>query len=729
MRKWIVILLIFATTFMFVGCKPNNDDDDDFTSVKAQKVEIDVLKNEIEINEELTLTAVITPDNAKQDVNWSSNNPDIATVSTSGVVKGVGSGTVEITASAKTNSNIKTKIVITVVAPVVDPVSVSISGKNSVTKGSNITLTSTVLPEQASQSVLWESSNPNIASVVNGKVTGVELGSVVITATVPSHPTIKATHNVEVTEYTYVIPGDGPQSITISGEPEMIVGKTMTLSASVLPTGVSQNVIWSADNESIATVSPTGVVTAVKEGTVYITATSAVDEEVFETLKIRIKPKPFVEEYPNMEGYQIVILGSAGHTDEHYPFSNGYSSLDKSAKMQAWSEMEKNFNCTMVVNEYPPEAPWGPGRYNWMISKATLGLAEADIYISTTVWLKTLVDGGAVLDTLSYYQKYGQNMMPSAQRASSTYRDGLYTLLSGGVAGINVDQGIFYNVALIESLDLPSPAKLFNEGKWSYTDFLNYVKSAKPLLQEGQSVLSGQPNLYWAGMVNAGGVKFSDTITLQNNFDHPYAIQAASILRDIYSTVGWGTIGYDAMVTSFNEGNSIFQAAEYWFVRSNDRWPSTLWDENGLSRFGYVPFPYPDNMNKENTRTVGYGGQCYMLAAGRDFPPSVNANDIYRAFTEMTLRTRELMQEDPTFSEDNVMRQFAQRKLDDPESVEAVIFFKNDKVVFDPTYSIYPYITYLSPALQQIVVNGADFFEQIDAIKPTYFNRMLELYS
>ena len=51
-------------------------------------------------------------------------------------------------------------------------------------------------------------------------------------------------------------------------------GKSFTLMATVTPTDTTDKVVWSSDNEAVAKVSSTGVVTAVKPGTAVITATA-----------------------------------------------------------------------------------------------------------------------------------------------------------------------------------------------------------------------------------------------------------------------------------------------------------------------------------------------------------------------------------------------------------------------------------------------------------------------
>ena len=66
-----------------------------------------------------------------------------------------------------------------------------------------------------------------------------------------------------------------PESVTVSsvsGETTIEVDETLQLKAEVLPSGANQTVTWSSGNPSVATVSETGLVTGVAEGSVQIRA-------------------------------------------------------------------------------------------------------------------------------------------------------------------------------------------------------------------------------------------------------------------------------------------------------------------------------------------------------------------------------------------------------------------------------------------------------------------------
>ncbi|MDD4077119.1 MAG: Ig-like domain-containing protein [Bacilli bacterium] len=725
-KRWIVLLLIFVLAFVFVGCKNNNDNNKTTpTGVDISGQAIVNSKITLEINQETTITASVRPKEASQDIVWGSSKPEVATVDKNGKIVAVGIGETEIFAKAKAKQSTYASVTVIVQAPPADPESVTITGPDTVIKDSFITLKAVVEPSNASQAVIWETSDDTIATVENGRVEGIEIGKVTITVKVVADETITLTKEIEVVAYT-----TGPTAVKISGENEMIVGRRIVLTAAVLPSGSSQNVTWESLQPTIATISADGEVTALKEGTVWIVVKSVESSAVQDMHQIVVKPKPTPIPYPDLQEYEIKIMAAPHALNEHDPFDIKYKSDDKTAKQKAWRDIEDLMNCTLKVVPYPDTAPWGQPRIDWLNEKASTNTAETDIFVSTTEWLAQLVNGGSALNVLTYYQKYGQNSMSAGLKGASTYKGGLYSLIYPPVSGLTVDKGLFYNVNLVQELGLDSPASKFNEGNWSFDDFKAYVKEANGKLVEEQTVLSGRPVLYYMGMVNSSGVALANITNCTVNFNHPIAKEAATVLKELYDDVGWGDIAWDATVTSFNDNNSIFQSGDYWFVKTDNRWHDKLWGE-GTTKFGYVPYPYANSKTKEDSRTSGIGGACYMQAAGREYPAYVNSEYVYRAFTEMMLKTADYILEDPTYDVIQKMRTAASNKLDDPESVEAIIFFTREKVLFDPMYELGGGSVRftLSTAIEDVVVRGEDYATKMSEIETGILQSLLDVYS
>ncbi|MGR6876765.1 Ig-like domain-containing protein, partial [Bifidobacterium angulatum] len=132
------------------------------------------------------LTATVNPSNATyKTVTWTSSDTAVATMA-NGKVTGVKAGTATVTATAGGKS---ASVTVTVTGDDIVPVtSVAISGatggKLSVKKGATAQLTATVNPSNATyKTVTWTSSDTAVATVANGKVTGVKAGTATVTAT------------------------------------------------------------------------------------------------------------------------------------------------------------------------------------------------------------------------------------------------------------------------------------------------------------------------------------------------------------------------------------------------------------------------------------------------------------------------------------------------------------------------------------------------------------------
>ncbi len=174
---------------------------------------------------------------------WSSSNIAVATVSGAGLVTGIGTGGIA-TISYTLGTGCSATAQVTVNAAT----AAAIAGPAAACIGQTITLT------DGTPSGTWSSSAPGTATVdAAGVVTGIAAGVVTITYQVLSGcGTATVTRSVTVN----VVPAVAP----ITGTLTVCSGATSALSDAT-PSGV-----WSISNPAIATISPTGVVTAIVPG-------------------------------------------------------------------------------------------------------------------------------------------------------------------------------------------------------------------------------------------------------------------------------------------------------------------------------------------------------------------------------------------------------------------------------------------------------------------------------
>jgi len=140
----------------------------------------------------------------------------------------------------------------------------------SVTTGQSVQLTSSVSPVGAYEKVTWSSSDESVATVdENGLVTAISRGNCTITAAAIDGSGVTASCSLDVIQLvTGITLNESALSIILEGTAQL----TPTLS----PDDASNtNVIWSSSDESIATVSSSGVVTGQQAGTATITCTAA----------------------------------------------------------------------------------------------------------------------------------------------------------------------------------------------------------------------------------------------------------------------------------------------------------------------------------------------------------------------------------------------------------------------------------------------------------------------
>ena len=249
--------------------------------------------------------------------NWSSSNTLVATVSASGLARGVSAGSTTITASVDGKSGTATLTVTEPPPPppVVDRVTVSPSSP-SIEKGETQQFTASAYDSDneiiSGKTFNWSSSNALVATIsASGLARGVSAGSTTITASVDGKsgtttltvteppPPPPVVDRVTVSPSSPSIEKDGTQQFTASAydsDNEIISGKTFN---------------WSSSNISVATVSASGLATGVGAGSTTITAsvdgksdtaTLTVTEPPPPTLTSRTATISGTSQYPSTAG-------------------------------------------------------------------------------------------------------------------------------------------------------------------------------------------------------------------------------------------------------------------------------------------------------------------------------------------------------------------------------------------------------------------------------------------
>ncbi len=208
-------------------------------------------------------------------ITWASTNPAALTVTNTGLVTAVGPGTAQITVTSEGVTGSATMTVPPVALVLVSAANVS------PTPGQTVQMSLALLDANSNaalnRTVVWASSVPGVATVSNtGLVTAVAVGTTTVTATSEGKVGSIVIQVVPVNQPPVVPP---VATVSITASPS-VLQPSQTTQTTVVLRDASNNVLtgriitYSSSNSTIATVDGVGLVTALRSGSVQITATS-----------------------------------------------------------------------------------------------------------------------------------------------------------------------------------------------------------------------------------------------------------------------------------------------------------------------------------------------------------------------------------------------------------------------------------------------------------------------
>ena len=226
---------------------------------------------------------------------------------------------------------------------------------DSLAIGDTTSLTATVSPLDATyKNVIWTSNNSYVATVSStGLVTGLSGGRAIISAVSGVKiATLQISVGIPVTGVTMT-----PKASTIK------IWETKQLVATALPSNSSRkSVSWSSSQNNVATVSASGLVTAVAKGSAVITATTndgsfkaicniTVSKDTFTSVAQVIKPGD-ITIFPNpLNGKQLnVDLGRLkGKTNIQFIEINGQTVLEKNVFDKQRTQLDVNLKTGIYI--------------------------------------------------------------------------------------------------------------------------------------------------------------------------------------------------------------------------------------------------------------------------------------------------------------------------------------------------------------------------------------------
>ncbi|MFA5283655.1 MAG: Ig-like domain-containing protein [Bacilli bacterium] len=224
------------------------------------------------------------------------------------------------------------------------------------------------------------------------------------------------------------------ESIAISPESaELVVGGTQQLYIAVTPSNADPSVSWSSTDDLTASVSSSGLVTSVKEGSVTITATSTVNSGISNSILVTVvavTSYTLITDISQLtEGLKVVIGGTKVSTSTSYAMSATQNTNNRAA-----------VESTLTSGLLTPETGY---------AEFTLGITtkgEATVYTFHDASGYIYAPGGT---TNNYLRS--QTTLTDDGKWLITLTDGVFSLVAQGTQGSGVRNIMRFNLDSISN--------------------------------------------------------------------------------------------------------------------------------------------------------------------------------------------------------------------------------------------------------------------------------------
>ena len=329
----IMIVIVFLIGLNVIKLPKKTIEPNSVINVEETKIKLNNTNITIEVGETIELVSTITSsDTTVINKVWESNNSNVATVD-NGIVTGKKVGetiitvkldtgesatcTVNVIEKNKINNDKNNNKTNNPTSPqVIEVQNITLNySSTSLYLNDKLTIIATISPTNASnKNITWESSNSNIATVMDGIVTAKSVGKAIITAKTSNGKT--GTCEINVVNKKIEVTGISLNKTSAN----LYKGDKLILTTTIIPSNATdKNITWTSSNKKVATIA-NGNVTTIGVGETTITAKTSNGKTA--SCKITVKEHALNAEVYFINVHNKPTILSTLVNDETYP--NGY---------------------------------------------------------------------------------------------------------------------------------------------------------------------------------------------------------------------------------------------------------------------------------------------------------------------------------------------------------------------------------------------------------------------
>ena len=419
---------------------------------------------------------------------------------------------------------------------------------------------------------------------------------------------------------------------------------------------------------------------------------------------------------------------------EYDPFDAAYTGMNKALKQAGQKLVEDAYNIKIIYSAWDNEAPWGPERVKFIkTSFSDSSFQRKNIYAIniTSEWIPTLVKANCLAELYNYKLETGLFADYNYEQ-NSTVNESL--AVRGKVYGFSLelprtDAFIYYNIDKVASIGMEDPAELWFKGEWTWSTFDQWVRDAQIKLAAGEYALDFASHYFIEGAAPAKGTQMVNKTRGTLNFTKGAVTSIIYEMKGYYEDGYWDKAhGVQDVSTNFKQGKTLLHSGQLWFLKESTRFTPAE-EEGGIQfKIGMVPYPMADDSvvnvctspysYKDNSGNkvevaepiIGRNGETLKTKTGEtiygvDFSESSfltpyfgcenfsimnyqgeGMNGITSSIAFGILRDLQIATSDKyinfELTEDEIYREYLNRKLDYPIDVEVVMSVQDSSLLY-----------------------------------------------